>query len=145
MKTNNREPRRTYWTRTEITPESVKTTHKDYSLENFINDLDDVFENILIQTKGDMERSWNRNTKKSIYYIMVNTGPNLKDIKTVAREQKIPLKIVTRVAKIYWRETEILQAIFEREVEKIKKLAPEDQMPAFRQLIDTTNNCGKFI
>lgn len=146
MKIDDKKPHRTYWVKKEITPESVKTTHKDYSLGDFINDLDDVFENIIVQTKGDMDRSWNRNTKKSIYYIMVNTGPNLKSIKTVAREQKVPLKLAEGIAKMYWRETEILQAIFEREVEKVKKLSPEDQMEAFQQLIDTTNYAGgKFL
>lgn len=143
---NDNKSHRTYWIKKEITPESVKTTHRDYSLEDFINDLDDVFENIITQTKVDMDRSWNRNTKKSIYYIMVNTGPNLKSIKTVAREQKVPLKLAKGVSKMYWRETEILQAIFEREVENIKKLSSEDQMGAFQQLIDTTNYAGgKFL
>ena len=143
---NDKKPHRTYWVKKEITPDSVKTSFKDYSLENFLNDLDDVFENILIQTKGEMDSSWKKNTKKSIYYIMVNTGPNLKDIKIVARELRIPLKNVRSIARMYWYETKLLQSIFAREVKKIKLLPANDQMPAFRRLVNLTNNaCGKFL
>lgn len=143
---NDDEAHRTYWPKKEITPESVKTTHKDYSLEEFFNDLNEVFEYIITESKGEIERSWNIKTKKSLYYILMNVGPNHKDIKTVAKELKIPLKNVTAMTKMYWYEIELLQAIFEREVEKIKRLSLEDQMPAFMQLCDVANNTnGKFF
>jgi hypothetical protein len=143
---NDNESHRTYWSKKEITPESVRTTHKDYFLEEFFNDLNDVFEYIITESRREIERSWNIKTKKSLYYILVNVGPNHKDIKTIAKELKIPLKNVTAMTQLYWYEIELLQAIFEREVEKIKKLSEEDQMPAFMQLCDVANNAnGKFF
>lgn len=143
---NDDEPHRTYWPKKEITPESVKTTHKDYSLEEFFDDLNEVFEYIITESKGEIERSWNISTKKSLYYILVNVGPNHKDIKTIAKKLEIPLKNVEAMTKMYWYEIELLQAIFEREVEKIKTLSTEDQMSAFMQLCDVANNAnGKFF
>lgn len=143
---NDDKQHRTYWPKKEITPESVRTTHKDYSLEEFFHDLNETFEFIITESKGEIERSWNIKTKKSLYYILVNVGPNHKDIKTVANELKNTVNNVRAMTKMYWYEIELLQAIFDREVEKIKKLSEEDQMPAFMQLCDVANNAnGKFF
>ncbi len=137
---------RTYWLKKEISAESVKTTHRDYFLVDFFSDLNDVFEYLFAEGREQFNYDWDRNAKHLIYRLLVNIGPNRKDTTTVAREMEIPLEIVEGMAKMYWYEIELFQAIFEREVEYIKRLAPEDQMPAFEQLCSIVNNGnGKFL
>ena len=131
---NDKKDHRTYWLKSEITPETVRTTHKDYSLDEFFSDLNEVLEFLTINSKGKINFAWDIKVKKSLCYILVNFGPTHKSIKEISKELEIPEKNIKDMTRIFWYEVDLLTAIFEREIEKIKKLSPEDQMPALVQL-----------